>query len=150
MSYLATPSTEDVSHEISSVQTAIADLARNENDHTARQALLASARALVTSLETPKHLVARLSWDEPTRSAALRVLIDLNMFKLLASRDAPSKASELAQKVGADPVLIQRLFKRVASSDPPLVEETGPDEYSANRWTRGFADDVNVGAFTDM
>lgn len=93
-----------------------------------------------------------MSWDDPTMSGALRILIDLNIFKLMieGGLTVPRQAGELAEMSGADPVLVQRLLKRVASSSPPLVEETGPDEYTPNRWTQAFADDVNIGAFTDV
>lgn len=154
MSYLAGASAQDVSREIQTVQEDIQNLSSvgDGDDQAQRQALLSSARKLVSSLETPGHVVARMSWEEPTTSASLRILIDLNTFKhMLEDNTAvPKQASKLAEMSGADPVLVQRLLKRVASSSPPLVEETGPDQYTPNRWTRAFADDVNTGTFTDV
>lgn len=154
MSYLAGASTQDVSREIQIIQEDIQKLScvGNGDDQAQRQALLSSARKLVTALETPGHVVARMSWDEPTTSASLRILIDLDIFKRMTEGDAaaPKQARDLAEMSGADPVLLQRLLKRVASSSPPLVEETGPDEYTPNRWTRAFADEVNTGTFTDV
>lgn len=154
MSYLAGVSTQDVSREIQTVQEDIQNLSRagDGDDQAQRQALLSSARKLVTALETPGHVIARMSWDEPTRSGSLRILIDLDIFKHMLEGDTtvPKKANELAELSGADPVLLQRLLKRVASSSPPLVEETGTDEYTPNIWTRAFADEVNTGAFTDV
>lgn len=154
MSYLAGTSTQDVSREIQTVQEDIQNLSRagDGDDQAQRQALLTSARKLVTALETTGHVVARMSWDEPTMSGSLRILIDLGIFKHMLAGDTtiPKQANELAELSGADPVLLQRLLKRVASSSPPLVEETGADEYVPNRWTRAFADEVNTGAFTDV
>lgn len=154
MSYLTSASTQDVSREAQSVQEDIQNLSRvsGGDDQVQRQALLSSARKLVAALETPGHMVARMSWEEPTTSGSLRILIDLGIFKHMLGGDTtvPKQASELAKMSGADPILLQRLLKRVASSSPPLVEETGPDEYIPNRWTRAFADDVNTGAFTDV
>ncbi|KAL1847551.1 hypothetical protein Daus18300_013920 [Diaporthe australafricana] len=153
MSYLTGTSTEDVSSEIQAIQQDIQNLSSTGDgyDQAQRQALLNSARQLVAALETPEYVVARIGWEEPTSSAALRILIDLNIFKHLTSGEAtPKQASELARLSGADPILVQRLLKRAASSSPLLVEETGPDEYGPNRWTRAFADDVNTGAFTDV
>lgn len=145
---------QDVSREIRALQEDIQSLSRvgDGDDQSQRQALLSSARKLVSALETPEHVVARMSWDDPTMSGALRILIDLNIFKLMVEGGltVPRQARELAETSGADPVLVQRLLKRVASSSPPLVEETGPDEYIPNRWTQAFADDVNIGAFTDV
>lgn len=154
MSYLGGVSTEDVSREIQTVQEDIQklSLSGDGDDQAQRQALLSSARKLVTALETTGHVVARMSWEEPTMSASLRILIDLDIFKhmLEGNTTAPKQASELAEMSGADPVLVQRLLKRVASSSPPLVEETRPDEYTPNRWTRAFADEMSAGAFTDV
>lgn len=154
MSYLAGVSTEDVSQEMQTVQEDIQKLSQSGggDDQAQRQALLSSARKLVTALESTGHVVARMSWEEPTMSASLRILIDLDVFKHMLEGDAtgPKQASELAEMSGADPVLLQRLLKRVASSFPPLVEEIRPDEYTPNRWTRAFADEVNTGAFTDV
>lgn len=151
MSYLSGTSTQDVSREIQALQENIHNLSLVD-DQPQRQALLCSARKLVSALETPEHVVARMSWDEPTMSAALRILIDLDIFKLMVeSGDTfPKQASQIAEMSGADPAPVQRLLKRVASSSPPLVEESGPDEYTPNRWTRAFADDVKTGAFTDV
>lgn len=154
MSYLTGASTQDISREIQTVQEDIQKLSRvgNGDDQAQRQALLSSARKLVSALETPGHVVARMSWEEPTTSGSLRILIDLDIFKHMVKGDAtvPKQASDLAAMSGADPVLLQRLLKRVASSSPPLVEETGPDEYTPNRWTRALADEVNTGTFTDV
>lgn len=154
MSYLAGASNEDISREIHAVQEDMRNLSRvsDGDDQTQRQSLLSSARKLVTALETPGHVVARMSWDDPTLSASLRILIDLGIFKHMTADETtvPNEAHKLAELSGADPVLVQRLLKRVASSSPPLVEETGPDEYTPNRWTRAFADEVNTGTFTDV
>lgn len=154
MSYLTGTSTEDVSREIQAVQQDIQNLSStgDRNYQAQRQALLNSARQLVAALETPEYVVARIGWEEPTSSAALRILIDLNIFKHITrgASMASKQASELAKLSGADPILVQRLLKRVASASPPLVEETGPDEYAPNRLTRAFADDINTGAFTDV
>ncbi|KAI3395863.1 hypothetical protein diail_800 [Diaporthe ilicicola] len=154
MSYLAGTSTDDVSREIRAIQEDIHNLStRGDKDNqTQRQALLNSARKLVAALETAEYVVARIGWEEPTMAAALRILIDLKILKHMARGEtkSPKQTSELAEMSGADPILVQRLLKRIASSSPPLVEETGTDEYMPNRWTRAFADDVNTGAFTDV
>lgn len=151
MSYLSGTSTQNISREIEALQENIHNLSLVDDQHQ-RQALLSSARKLVSALETPGHVVSRMSWDEPTLSAALRILIDLDVFKLMVETGAtvPKQAYQLAVMSGADPVLVQRLLKRVASSSPPLIEETGPNEYIPNRWTRAFANEVNTGAFTDV
>ncbi|KAG6355801.1 hypothetical protein INS49_003767 [Diaporthe citri] len=126
MSYLSGASTQDVSREIQTVQEDIQNLscAGDGDDQAQRQALLSSARELVNALETTGHVVARMSWDEPTMSGSLRILIDLGIFKHMLEGDTtvPKQANELAELSGADPVLLQRLLKRVASSSPPATE----------------------------
>ncbi|CAN8101502.1 unnamed protein product [Discula destructiva] len=146
------PSSEDISHELQAIQASIQALSSNGDTQTQRRALLDSARSLVAALETPAQVIARLSWEVPTASAALRLLIELGVFKLMLAGGGVEKqtASELAGQSGADPVLVQRLLKRVAAASPPLVDEMGPDVYVPNRYTRAFADDVYCGPFIDM
>lgn len=87
MSYLSGTSTHNISREIEALQENIGNLSLVD-DQPQRQALLNSARKLVSALETPGHVVARTSWDEPTLSAALRILIDLDIFRLMIESGA--------------------------------------------------------------
>lgn len=83
--------------------------------------------------------------------AALRILLDLNIFRAIvethSSGKPATKADDLARTCGADPELVSRLLKRVAAAS--IVEEVGVDEYAPNAMTRHFAEDVNAGFFID-
>lgn len=113
-----------------------------------RLELLASARALVSQLEKPHEKIMRMIYHEPALFMATKVLADLKIFNLLATATTPIPATELASKTGADPRLVERLLKHVATEN--FVEETGPDTYLANDVTRCCATSGAKGAIDDI
>jgi hypothetical protein len=115
---------------------------------TQRLELLQSARALVKQLEEPHEPLMRMLYNNVAHSMATKVLSDLGVFQLLAKGAGVSSAEHLARETNADPRLVERLLKQVATEQ--FVEETGPDTYRANDITRCCATPAAKGAIDDM
>ncbi|KAF4986548.1 hypothetical protein F66182_16815, partial [Fusarium sp. NRRL 66182] len=49
---------------------------------------------------------------QPQAYAAVRIAIDLNVFEIV---DKPTELDELAQKTGADPIILQRILRAISS-----------------------------------
>lgn len=74
---------------------------------SARQEMIAKARSLINALETPMESILWMGWAEPTRTAAVRVGIDVGLFEKLAADDGKAKSSQqLADATKTDPALI--------------------------------------------
>ena len=116
------------------------------SDEQARRSLLQSARSLVSALEKPEERVARMCYLE--QFVYMSTLIDLKVFNMLASSSGPMTATKLADKAGADPQLLKRLLKTIATDN--FVQETGPDEYAANGITKCLATDEAQGTVIDL
>ena len=113
-----------------------------------RQSLLRAARALVNELETPAERIARMTQLDTAIWTATRVLIDMRVFVSLVDSDGPKTASQLAETSGADPKLVERLLKLIATEN--FVHETGPDEYAANDVTHVIGSRDGQGAILDL
>lgn len=61
------------------------------------------------------------------------LLIDLDVFRILADAGISMTTAQLAEKTNSDVVLLGRLLKHVCTQD--LVKEVGPDEYIASGLT---------------
>ncbi|EPS37811.1 hypothetical protein H072_8449 [Dactylellina haptotyla CBS 200.50] len=100
-------------------------------DDQSRKALLASAQALVATLESPAERIAKIAWHEPLVSATVRVCVDLKLFEKLQEDGGSAKnAEQLAKMTGSDPRLLERFLKQLAAAD--IVKETNADEYAPN------------------
>jgi len=66
-----------------------------------------------------------------------RILIDLDIFRILSDADSSMTVAHLAKKTDSDDVLLGRLLKHVCTQD--FVREVGPDEYVANGLTKKIA-----------
>ncbi|KAJ2996759.1 hypothetical protein NUW58_g870 [Xylaria curta] len=103
-----------------------------------RRDLLKIARALVAALETPKESVMRMTWHSPTVFAAMRLCMDLDLYSKICDDDgSPKSAQFLAETTGADPRLVERLLKHLATAN--IVSETAADVYGANSITQLLA-----------
>jgi hypothetical protein len=79
-------------------------------DEAGRQALLSSAQALVTALESPIEKVARIGWYEPTIYNVLRVVLDLGLFEAMLKENRSAKtATKLAEMTNSDPRLLGKI-----------------------------------------
>lgn len=108
-----------------------------QGDEHQRQELLKLATTLVRTFETPAERIARMCYAEIYLFVACRVLIDLDIFRLISHEKAPVTVKHLAEKSGADAVLLGRLLKHICTQG--FVKEVGPDEYIANGITETLA-----------
>ena len=75
----------------------------------ARRQCLAAARSLCYALETPRESVLRLQYGELPHQAAIRIGIELELFKALDDgSQKPVSTHVLAERTGADPQLLGR------------------------------------------
>ncbi|KAJ6186227.1 hypothetical protein N7519_007528 [Penicillium mononematosum] len=99
----------------------------------ARLNLLETARSLVQAMETPQETMLRYCWAQPTAFAGIETCIDLGIFFILAQTDKPKTVAELAATTGAEPELLGRIMKHLATMG--VFIETGMDEYGRNGLT---------------
>jgi hypothetical protein len=105
----------------------------------ARRSLMLSLQALAHSLETPQDTIHRFGHMN-LQSAVVQVGIKLGLFKILANSAEPVPIEQLSEKTGADPQLITRLLRFLATIG--AVKETGTAQYTANHITRNLTEDV--------
>lgn len=139
-------------HSVASLRKQLADLTTAIGSvhlrESERHELLDASRSLVRKLETPKEKVARMMWHEPLVLTTARVLIDLNIFKALTEAGEPRTVAQLSSTTGADSALLERLLKHIATE--LYVQETGPDTYQANDYTRTLATPGGEGCVLDV
>jgi len=106
-------------------------------DESQRQKLLSTAAELTRAIETPSERLARMCYVEIYLFVTARILIDLDIFRILSDADSSMTVAHLAKKTDSDDVLLGRLLKHVCTQD--FVREVGPDEYVANGLTKKIA-----------
>ncbi|KAI4285844.1 MAG: hypothetical protein L6R35_004568 [Caloplaca aegaea] len=121
----------DVSESLAALKHRLAEEALNEPD--GRRKLLAAARSLTNSLETPGESVQRLAYL-PLQTVLLQIGINLDLFNILHRSNQPLTTQELAEKVSADPALLQRILRFLAAI--PAIKEVGPGLFTANNLTK--------------
>ena len=135
----------DIAHLTKDLQQNIATfLPDNEQ---LRRNLLRSARTLVSNLETPAERITRKVYHEPAIYTNTVILLDLRIFQILEISAEPQAATQLAEITGADPKLLERLLKHVATES--FVQETGADTYTANGLTRYIASPEGEGTYVN-
>jgi hypothetical protein len=112
-----------------------------------RLSMLQSARALVNALQKPHERIMRMCYHDGAIFMATKTLMDLGVFKILASASQPVTAAKLAEETGAERALLERLLKHIATEF--FVHEAGPDTYTANEITRSIALPGAQGAIED-
>jgi hypothetical protein len=108
-----------------------------EGDEQSRQKLLATSSALLRAIETPSERIARMCYADNFLFIATRVLIELDVFRVVAKAKGPTKVTDLAKETGADELLLARLLKHVCTQG--FVEEVGADEYVGSGITEKLA-----------
>ncbi|KAF2093148.1 S-adenosyl-L-methionine-dependent methyltransferase [Rhizodiscina lignyota] len=111
-------------------------LLRDSNDQTARQKIIAAASSLIEELEIPPEKLARIGWGEPSRTAALRTAFDLGILTKLG--EEPMSSAQLAEGTKADPQLVARVMKHLASYG--IVKEIGRDQYCGSPFSMASND----------
>ena len=75
-----------------------------------RQEMIAKARSLISTLETPMETILWMGLAEPARTAAVRTAIDMGLFDQLAADGGKGKNSQqLADATKTDPALVGEL-----------------------------------------
>lgn len=95
-----------------------------------RQKMLQSTTELIRAIETPSERIARMCYPDIYLFLAVRILVDLDVFRIISEEKSAVTVSQLAKKTGADGELLDRLLKHVCTQG--FVQEVGPDEYAAN------------------
>ena len=106
-------------------------------DERQRQKLLATSAELARAIETPSERLARMCYVEIYLFVTARILIDLDVFRILSESGGSMTAAQLAEKTDSDVVLLGRLLKHVCTQD--FVKEVGPDEHIASGLTDKIA-----------
>ncbi|KAJ8132021.1 hypothetical protein O1611_g1600 [Lasiodiplodia mahajangana] len=109
-------------------------------DRTARRQLMLALRSLANSLEEPIDTTHRFGLSN-LQSAIVKVGFDISLFKLLVSSEVAVTASIIAEKTGADSVLLARILRYLASIG--VVDEVGDLEFAANHVTRNLAEKIS-------
>ncbi|KAI1465194.1 S-adenosyl-L-methionine-dependent methyltransferase [Daldinia caldariorum] len=105
-----------------------------DGDLEAREKLIASARELVTTAETPVETLLWNVWAQPTRVVAARVAVDLKIFETAMKDNGQPKTNEdLAAATGASPALVKRIARACVSMR--MLNEQGPGLYVPNALT---------------
>ncbi|KAM0235596.1 hypothetical protein ACHAP5_009682 [Fusarium lateritium] len=110
-------------------------------DENARQKVIAAASALIQELENPGEQLARIGWGEPSRTAALRTLFDLEILQKLGEK--PQGSEQLAAGTKADPVLVARALKHLAANG--IIKEVGQDQYVGTPFSMSTRDPTMAG-----
>lgn len=74
----------------------------------------------------------------------IKSALDLGLFKRLSDSPEPISVKMLAAPSGADPLLLRRLLRYLASRR--FITETSLDHYTANHASRAFSDPRVEGA----
>lgn len=90
---------------------------------------------LSVALESPGDIVDRIVYS-PLDLVAIRLAVDLGIFKILADSQGPKSIQQLAGATGADATLLGRIVRLLASID--AVAEAGPETYVATKISRAF------------
>ncbi|KAI1803416.1 S-adenosyl-L-methionine-dependent methyltransferase [Daldinia bambusicola] len=103
----------------------------------ARRNVIVALQSLVGSLETPDDTLHRYGHMN-LQTATIQVGVNLGLFKYLAKASEPLAVDRIAEKTKAEPQLISRLLRYLATIG--VVEESGRGQYTANQVTRNLTE----------
>ncbi|KAL8770158.1 MAG: hypothetical protein Q9209_004000 [Squamulea sp. 1 TL-2023] len=116
----------------------------NHIDERSRLKLQDNLRSAAENMETANDTMLRL-FNANLEVTVAKVGVDLGLFKALAATDGSLSVDDfVARQPGADPVLLERLFRYLASVR--MITETGKGLYAANQVSRTLADDSIEGS----
>ncbi|KAH9900476.1 S-adenosyl-L-methionine-dependent methyltransferase [Xylariomycetidae sp. FL2044] len=105
-------------------------------DPAARKRLHDVASKLVVATEDPFDTICRIN-GSPMVLTFAHVACKLGLFKSLAGAGSPLPVSSLSESSGADPILLGRVLRFLASME--MITEVGEDTFTANNVTRTLA-----------
>ncbi|MCJ1423356.1 hypothetical protein MMC29_001239 [Sticta canariensis] len=105
-------------------------------DDVGRQKILEGLRNLALSIERPEDSFQRIGYLQ-LQIAVVRVGIDLKLFNLLCEHNDSLNLEELTKHTGADPTLLARLLRYLASFG--TIKETGKDSFAATNVTKALS-----------
>ncbi|KAK2606306.1 hypothetical protein QQS21_003237 [Conoideocrella luteorostrata] len=108
-------------------------------DEFERKKLIDTLHSVIHSIEGPQEFMQRLLYSHVNISVA-RVGCDLKLYNHVADSPTPVSAQFVAEKAGADPELVARLLRYLASIG--TLDEAGAGLFKANTQTKTLADDA--------
>ncbi|KAL8667336.1 MAG: hypothetical protein Q9168_007294 [Polycauliona sp. 1 TL-2023] len=113
-------------------------------DERSRLKLQDNLRGAAENMETPNDTMLRL-FNANLEVTVAKVGVDLGLFKALAATDGSLSVDDFVAKTpGADPILLERLFRYLASVR--MITETGKGLYAANQVSVSLADESIEGS----
>lgn len=109
----------------------------NLMDERSRLQLQDNLRGAAENIETPNDTMLRL-FNANLEVAVAKAGCDLGLFKALAATNGSISVDKFATQTSADPVLLERLFRYLASVR--MITETGKGQYKANQTSLTLAD----------
>ncbi|KAI6091657.1 putative O-methyltransferase [Hypoxylon rubiginosum] len=116
-----------------------------EGHERERLKLIASARKLVSRLETDVERFYGISFAEPIIYAALKTCIDTGLLRGWTAAGGGEKSLEDIAKLASndcDLNLLRRLLRLLASTN--IIEETGEDRYKPTSFSLSIGDDSTL------
>ncbi|KAI9711458.1 MAG: hypothetical protein M1820_002021 [Bogoriella megaspora] len=116
------------------VQT-LEDITRNPptellQDDSLRTRLLRALQGVVPEIEKPNDTTQRVLYSALTNMAAM-IGVQSHTFEILSSSKTPLTTEELSQQIGAEPAMLERLLKFLASLS--MVKEVDMSLWSASK-----------------
>lgn len=109
----------------------------DNDDSEARLKLMAKAKSLWQSLETPRETMLRHTWAEPSLHCALTAGTVKGVWAHVAKIQGPFKVVDVAKEKNIDPALLSRLLRHVSSMG--YITEVGQDTYEATNFIKSMA-----------
>ncbi|KAF5007641.1 hypothetical protein FDECE_6027 [Fusarium decemcellulare] len=109
----------------------------DKHDQEARLKMMAKAKSLWQSLETPRETMLRHCWAEPSLHCALTAGTHKNLWTYLVKLDGPFNVADVAKAKDIEPALLARLLRHISSMG--YLTEVGFDTYELNNFTRSMA-----------
>ena len=109
----------------------------NAMDERSRLQLQDSLRGAAENMETAYDTLLRM-FNAHLEITVVKIGSDLGLFKALATTSDSVGIDKIAAQTGADPSMLERLFRYLASVR--MITETGKGQYTANQVTLTLAD----------
>ncbi|KAK4111488.1 hypothetical protein N656DRAFT_799320 [Canariomyces notabilis] len=123
--------------------TPLKGLNQQGQDEATRLRTQDTLHQIAEEMETPHDTMLRL-FNANLEISVVKSALDLGLFKRLASSPTSLSVNDLASPSGADPQLLGRLLRYLASIR--MIRETGRDRFTANHATVAFTDPRVEGA----